>query len=105
MTVKPRILIFIDWYLPAYKAGGPIRSVVNLVELLNDKFDFYIFTSDKDLGDKEAFENIKTDTWIEKSNASVFYASAVSKKLVNKIIDDLQPKSIYFNSLFQKNLH
>ncbi|CAN5434615.1 hypothetical protein BH10BAC1_BH10BAC1_14720 [soil metagenome] len=28
---KKKVLIFIDWYLPGYKAGGPRQSVANLV--------------------------------------------------------------------------
>ena len=30
MSNDNRILIFIDWFLPAYKAGGPIISVKNI---------------------------------------------------------------------------
>ena len=37
-----KILVFIDWYKPAYKAGGPISSVYNLTELLGDEIQFYI---------------------------------------------------------------
>jgi hypothetical protein len=29
MPDKNEILVFIDWYLPSYKAGEPIQSVVN----------------------------------------------------------------------------
>ena len=55
MPKKIRILIFIDWFLPAYKAGGPIRSIANLVDNLHADFDFYIVTGDRDLGDKNPF--------------------------------------------------
>jgi len=27
---KKKILVFIDWYLPGYKAGGPVRSMANI---------------------------------------------------------------------------
>ena len=37
---KPRVLVFIDWYAPGYKAGGPVRSLVNLVDHLRDRIDF-----------------------------------------------------------------
>ena len=45
---KPQVLVFIDWYKPYYKAGGPVRSMVNLVEHLSDRIDFHIVTSDRD---------------------------------------------------------
>lgn len=35
-----KVLIFIDWFAPGYKAGGPITSNVNIVEHLSDKLDF-----------------------------------------------------------------
>lgn len=46
--MKPTILIFIDWYKPGYKAGGPIRSVSNMVDALKDDFQFYIITRNTD---------------------------------------------------------
>jgi hypothetical protein len=58
---KKKILIYIDWFVPAFKAGGPVRSVENIVNRFADKFDFLIITSDRDLGDLKAFENIETN--------------------------------------------
>ena len=37
-----KILVFIGGYLPGYKYGGALRSLVNLVNLLGDEFEFYI---------------------------------------------------------------
>ena len=64
MPNKIRILIFIDWFLPAYKAGGPIRSIANLVDHLNGDFDFYIITGDRDLGDVKPIKDIFLNSWI-----------------------------------------
>ena len=49
---KKKILIFIDWYLPGYKAGGPIQSVANLVANLKEEFEFSIVTRDTDYCEK-----------------------------------------------------
>ena len=35
-----KILVFIDWFTPAYKAGGPIVSVSKIIENLSFKFKF-----------------------------------------------------------------
>ena len=32
----------IDWFDPAFKAGGPIRSCVNFVAQLHNEFDIYV---------------------------------------------------------------
>ena len=39
-----RVLICLNWYEPGFKAGGPIRSVANIVNALKDEFEFYILT-------------------------------------------------------------
>ena len=41
---RPKVLVFIDWYLPGYKAGGPVRSLANLVDHLRGRVDFHIVT-------------------------------------------------------------
>ena len=48
MLSKPRLLIFCDWFEPGYKAGGPVRSIVNLVKTLENDLEIYIFTSDRE---------------------------------------------------------
>ena len=65
---KPTILILVEWFSPGYRAGGPIRSVVNLVEGLKDHFDFKVITTNRDLG-SEPYEGIpselKNNAWLE----------------------------------------
>jgi hypothetical protein len=44
--MRRKILIFVDWFEPGFKAGGPIQSCRNLVESLGDDFDFYLVTGE-----------------------------------------------------------
>ena len=46
-----RLLLLSDWFDPAYKAGGPIRSAVNFVKQMKDDYEIFILTSDRDLND------------------------------------------------------
>ena len=74
-----KIFILIPWFHPAYKAGGPIQSIVNMVKELtvgsgqwavgssqltvgSGEFSFNIFTSNKDL-DGGVLE-VACDQWI-----------------------------------------
>ena len=66
MPNKPNILIFIDWFLPGFKAGGPIKSVSNIVNSLHQDFNFFIITSDRDIDDNKPYETEPLDKWIEK---------------------------------------
>jgi glycosyltransferase involved in cell wall biosynthesis len=101
---KPTVLILIDWFLPAYKAGGPVRSVANLIDKLKVDFNFKIITGDRDLGDTSPFENIKTDTWLQKDGYQIIYLSPQGR--INKIKEILKNNpfdKIYVNSLFSKD--
>ena len=69
--MKQKVMIFTGYYLPGVKGGGPIQSIKNLVNNLSDIFDFYIVTSDRDLGDTEPYSNIKVDEWNQISNTMV----------------------------------
>lgn len=100
---KPKILIFCDFYLPGYKSGGGMRTLVNMVDRLGEKFDFWIVTRDHDgKTDKTPYKNVKINDWNEVGKARVYYLSKdnIKPKSVKKLIEDVQPKSIYANSFF-----
>lgn len=74
-TKRPIVLTFLDHYLPGFKAGGPIRTVLHMVEQLSDEFDFQIVTADRDLGDTQPYEGITVNAWNRVGSAQVFYRS------------------------------
>lgn len=99
--MKKKLLIFTDWYLPAFKAGGPVKSVSNLVNLLGDDLDIYIITSDKDKTDTKDSLPVQTNQWVDSVKARIFYINSINylNKLI-KIIKEVQPNEIYINSIF-----
>jgi len=99
---KPHVLIFIDWYLPGYKAGGPIRSAANLVEALHGEYEFSIVTTDRDLGDKEAYEEIEVNEWVEYEHCKVWYASPERQtyRHIRNLIFDTAFDVLYVQSMF-----
>lgn len=100
--MKKRVLILTACYLPGVKGGGPIQSIKNLVDNLCDQFDFYIITGDRDIGDSKPFENIKTEVWIENSNAKVYYIDKdkLSWKTSIDTIKSINYDILYLNSFF-----
>ena len=97
------ILLFTDWYEPGYKAGGPIQSCKNIVNILNGEYEFYIVCSDRDLGDKKPYPDIRVNEWVKTpAGTNIWYASPnfISKKTVKTIIDSVHPDFVYFNSMF-----
>ncbi len=104
MSDKPKILIIVDWFTPAFRAGGPIRSIEHLINHLYKEVDFHVLTSAYDLNTVDAVIGKEhQDRWISFENlCKVYYASSSRHLILNfpKIIDTKQYQSIYINSFF-----
>lgn len=100
--VRPVILTFVGQYLPGYKAGGPIRTIANLVEQLGDEFEFRIVAADRDLGEVEPYPEIETNTWLPVGKAFVFYRSAGAGgwTALLRTVATMDFDMIYLNSVF-----
>lgn len=97
------ILIFIDWFRPAYKAGGPIRSIENLLPIIGENFKIYIITGDRDLGEKDPLTDIELNRWKDFSeNTRVIYLTKGLQTFSNlkDLIYEINPKYIYLNGVF-----
>ncbi len=79
------ILTCVGSYLPGYKAGGPIRTIVNMVDSLADDHLFKIITFDRDLGDKESYSDVKINDWNEVGYALVYYSEPANHTFYNII--------------------
>lgn len=97
-----KILCFVDYYIPGYRAGGPTRTIENLVSHLGGVYEFFIVTRDRDLGSSTSYENVQIDKWSSVGKAKVFYASKKMFSLLGfrKIIEDTAHDILYLNSFF-----
>jgi glycosyltransferase involved in cell wall biosynthesis len=98
---KKRILIIYDYFTPAFKAGGPIQSLTNMVRLLSERYAFYVLTRDVDL-DGTSLE-VESDKWSDfEGQAKVFYASNENTgySVVSRLIQEVRPDIVYINGLF-----
>ena len=100
--MKNRILVFASHYLPGHNAGGPIRSLESIFNCLSEDIDFYLVTSDRDLGDNKPYPGIDPNSWTTVGNVSVFYSDQkyISKRRLLEIFERVQPQTVYVNSLF-----
>ncbi len=104
--MKKSIFILIDWFDPAYKAGGPIRSCINFVNYLGKDYDIHVFTSNHDLDKNDTFTALTYDTWLPyNETAKVFYASpqSLGLKFLAGELKRIDPDFIYINSVFSVN--
>jgi len=99
---KKKLLVLCDWYLPAIKAGGPVRSVAAIVTALKNDFEISVLTSDRDVGDDHSFPGIETDVWLSKDGYRLQYLSPDANKKTIKAEVGKDYDKIYLNSLFSK---
>ena len=103
--MRPRILIGVDWFLPAFRAGGPIRSVANLVDLLAAHgHDVWILTGAYDLGDSSPLP-VPTDSWSDFApHVKVRYLLKADQgpSAWQTAISEVNPSWIYLNSVYSK---
>jgi len=99
---KPKIAILTQWYLPGNNAGGPVKSLYSLIEVLKSSFDFYVITTNQDLNSCRTYSEITPNIWINKDQVNYLYHSVDSKLNSNIIlcIIKLQPDLLYLNSFW-----
>jgi glycosyltransferase involved in cell wall biosynthesis len=105
LKAKKNILVFVDWFYPGFLAGGPVQSIVSIVEHLHEEFQFWIFTSNRDLNSVEPYTEITSNAWVDSPlGCKVYYADSanLSKKLVSDVLSSQTWDKVYINSLFSK---
>lgn len=97
-----KILVFNGYYIPGYKAGGPIRTLANMVERLGEFFSFKVVTRDRDSGDREPYAGISKSSWNKVGQAHVRYVDLTYSSFseLQQIIQESNPDIIYLNSFF-----
>ncbi|WP_278627196.1 glycosyltransferase family 4 protein [Thomasclavelia cocleata] len=89
------ILILMGRYLPGYKDGGPVRTIVNVTNILGDKYNFYIMTSDRDHGDTKPYKEVRINKWNKVNKANVFYLKDGKFRFKDLIRESKQVDLIY----------
>lgn len=95
------IFISIPWFLPAFKAGGPVQSIANMVKRLDQGYEFYIYTSNTDLHGLP-ISVAKTNDWTTyNAYTKVWYAVKAnrSQNLVDEV-EKIKPDCLYIIGLF-----
>lgn len=102
MNERSRVLTLVDYYLPGYKAGGPLRTIANMVDRLSDELEFLIITRNTDLGDDAPYPDIEPGAWYSRGKADVLYLSKKQRSLssIRTLINAIDYDALYLNSLF-----
>lgn len=106
MRKSKKVLCFVAYYLPGYKAGGPLKTIKNMIDHFEGDFEFSIVTRDRDLGDTDTYSSIKPNEWMGLDSSKALYLSPdnLTLKSLAKIISDTRFDILYLNSFFDVNL-
>ncbi len=98
-----QVLVIVSHYLPGHKAGGPIRSVANIVAWLGNEVHFSVLTRDRDFCDAKPYTGIRTDAWQQVGKAQVMYLSPGRLGLLNwlQLLRSLEYDVLFLNGFFE----
>jgi glycosyltransferase involved in cell wall biosynthesis len=93
-----------DWFLPGYKAGGPIQSCANIAFALKEAYEIAVLTTDTDHGEKIPYEAIPSNRWIRNidDDIAVYYIrkSSLALKQIKTEIENTSADYVHLNHLF-----
>lgn len=96
-----RLLILYSHFAPAFKAGGPVQSLVNLVKVLNGHYRIHIVCQAYDLGDRQSLSNVTLNQWnFYDENVSVFYTTGRGYRAIQLALRKCRPDIVYINGMF-----
>src|SRR3954471_11031221 len=98
---KPVVLVVADYYLPGFRAGGPIRGIANTVRELSADARFFVVTRNHDSGGPR-YTGVVSDAWTAGEFCEVYYASRLGLSSIAKTIADVSPDVIWLNSVFSR---
>lgn len=78
-------MIITGRYLPGFKDGGPVRSILNLTEWFGDEYDIRIMCLDRDHRDTESYRGIEVKQYNTVGKARVWYTPAFTEEDIEKL--------------------
>src|SRR5690242_21702993 len=102
MNKLNKIFITIPWFVPAFRAGGPVQSVANLVSEFNEGVEYYIYCGDTDLNGAE-LENIRTNEWVPYNEWTRVWNPQREKRTdtLFKFAKKINPKILFIIGIFR----
>ena len=102
--MKPKILIYTDWFPPAFRAGGPIQSIYQLTQLLKVEYEVYVITTTEDLNEAIEDQLSLKNQFVSFDGVQVVYLDSSHRSVsdIKRLSDTIQPNFVFFNGLFNR---
>ena len=88
-----------EFFVPAFRGGGPIQTLKALVAAAPPEFDIYVVCSNHDLNDSNKLTD-HPDQWVSVEQLSVRYVSSGLRALLAAYFSARDSDILYLNSLF-----
>lgn len=100
--MKKKILILCEYFPPAEKAGGPLRTLEAIASTLGESYNVFVVAKGFDFLSTEPLKDVRLNSWNVKSRYQVYYTdrNAMSFRLYLEIYKAIAPDLIYLNSFF-----
>ena len=97
---KNKILFFSDYFIPGFKAGGPIKSILNLVKEMEKSYDVLLITRNHDFGDEKKYKETVSNRINKVGSLNIIYVDDIKIKFIFQTIKNFEPDIIHLNSFF-----
>src|SRR5215216_5615105 len=76
-----------------------------MLNVLKDEFNFFVITTNHDLGSSMPYKNIEADKWVKYNDIPVYYFSKEKLKSKNllEVLNGIDPDLVYLNSFWSYN--
>lgn len=108
-TVEPaagsglfRVLLTCDYFEPGFRAGGPIRSIAQLLDVVSSAVEVTMVTRDRDLGSTEAYPGL-SGRWVRRGRTRICYLDPRRPRHWLALVRELRSTRfdlLYVNSLW-----
>jgi glycosyltransferase involved in cell wall biosynthesis len=96
------VLVFARYFEPAFRAGGPVRTLSAQIDQANRCFDVRVITTNRDLRTSQPLQ-VESNEWVNRRTATVFYSSPVNPMAFIRALRSargVHAQIIYVNSFF-----
>lgn len=100
---RPQVLVTCSTFDPGFRGGGPVRSVIGIIDSAPPDVDILLVTRDRDLGENVSYAGLSGD-WVSRGASTVYYLDTRSPRQWWELVTALRRRKfdlLYVNSLWE----
>jgi glycosyltransferase involved in cell wall biosynthesis len=106
IDTKPVVLILCEYYLPGFRAGGPMRSINGMADRLATSYRMIVLARDRDMGDSQPYPFLLNGAPQQQTvgGAIIWYLAPeqVTPWYIRGLLRSIPHDVLYVNSCFSK---